>query len=212
MINRFPIYGFVISLIFVFASCGSGNSFYKSKSGRVKKVRTGESDSKEVVAEEDAPVIYYEPNEEETILESHEEMGIESDNLEVDIEESVLEVDTLETENVILSLAETIQKQKAENTRAFNDNHYAQLGLFLGGLLFSAIGYVYWNAIPYVIGFVLFCGAFVLSLLMKYKIAKEQKDTEDRKYKNRMWLTNFVFYGSMLVILLTLIAFLVILV
>lgn len=222
LFTRLFKYGFTFSLIFVIASCGTGNNFHKSKSGRVKKVRIGASNNQDEIAKESTLKNHFELEEksEQEIIEVEttaeyeevsEEEGIPSGDLEIDSEETpTLALE--ETQQEEPTFKEIFKESKAELTRAFNDNHYATLGLYLGGLLLGAIGFIYWNAIPYIIGFTLLCGAFALSIIMKYKISKEQRSPEDRKYKNRMWLTGFVFYSCMLIILLTLIAFLVILV
>lgn len=206
--NRLPIYGLIISLIITLASCGSANSFHKSS--RLKKVRVNNKSVHEEISQESESNFETEL-EEETTADITQDLTENIDQIEVEGEEPIVE-EVAETEKSKKTFAELVKETQSTSTQKFKDNHYATLSTYLAGLLFASIGYIYWSAIPYILGFCLLIGALALATIMKYKIAPEESDTSGKKYKKRMWLMNFVFYSCMLVVVLTLLAFLVILI
>lgn len=206
--NRLPLYGLIISLIITLASCGSANNFHKSS--RLKKVRVNNKSVHEEISEE-SKFTFETELEEESTADLTQDVSENIDQIEEGIEEPIVE-ETVETEKSKKTFAERVKEIEPTSTQKFKNNHYATLSTYLAGLLFASIGYIYWSAIPYILGFCLLVGALVLATIMKYKISPEEADTSGKKYKKRMWLMNFVFYSCMLVVVLTLLAFLVILI
>lgn len=204
--NKLSFYGFIISTILCLSSCGSANNFHKSS--RLKKVRVNNNNTQKEINEETVEIYEIEVVEEESTFEA----SLETADLIDQVDDEITNEEVIETEQEDRSFSAILKQTKAVTTQGFNDNHYATLSTFLGGVICGAMGFVYWNAIPYILAFCLFAATLVLTTFMKYKVAPKQSDSTDRKYKNRMWLTNFAFYASMLVVLLSFIAFLVILI
>lgn len=200
-----------VLIMFAITSCGTGNNFSKSKSRSLKKVRS-EQHSVSSDRSEQSSLNVSEIESKQPAFEINQTIETPSDNIEPDAEE-LLDIDSTTTLTEEITFAELFKQTKVETSQVFNDNHFGTLSTYLGGLIAGAIGYRYFNAIAYILSFTLFCAAFVLALMMKYKLAAKEKSAEsEKKYKRRLWFANFVFYTSFLVILLTLIAFLVILV
>lgn len=218
MIKRLHYYGLIVSMFFAIASCGTGGNFSKSKSRGLRKVRTGQKPVASTSQAEETTQTVYETELSQPTFKTSTESTIETsqpektpiDNVESDAQDFIV-IDTTTKETP--TIAEIFKQQKAQTSEAFNGNHYGTLFTFIAGLVAGALGFGHYNVLGLILSFIFFCAAFALALLMKYRIASRQKGTDDdNKYSNRLWLANFVFYSSMFLILISLIAFLAILV